>query len=177
MTTRNVPQENGRSAPARSIIFGPPEPDHPADLGQVCRSVAELARTAPRPPSRIRLQHGGTTVEMEWPDQPVAAVAPAAAPAPAQAAEESGLSYVCAPMVGTFYLAREPGAAPLVAIGDLVTPGQPVGILEVMKMMSTVEADTAGRVVEILTSDATPVEFQQRLIALEPVVAAPGEDG
>jgi acetyl-CoA carboxylase biotin carboxyl carrier protein len=56
-----------------------------------------------------------------------------------------------------------------VAVGDLVRPGQPVGVLEVMKMMSTIEADRAGRVVEILVPDAHPVEYQQRLIVLEPL--------
>ncbi|KQV17135.1 MULTISPECIES: biotin/lipoyl-containing protein [unclassified Kitasatospora] len=178
MTTKNVPQENGWVTPTRSIIFGPPGTDYPADLDAVCRSVGELARSAPQPPSRIKLQHGGTTVEMEWPDQPVAATAaPAEAVPPAPVAEDGALGYLCAPMVGTFYHAREPGAPPLVSVGDLVTPGQPVGILEVMKMMSTVEADAAGRVVEILTPDATAVEFGQRLIALEPVApASPDED-
>ncbi|GAA2484480.1 hypothetical protein GCM10010406_20940 [Streptomyces thermolineatus] len=162
-----------------------------AALDSVCRSVTELARTAPEPPSRIRLQHGQTTVEMEWPGPaPVAtpaaaAVAAAAAPAasgsPAATAVAAGpapeaapaaqdrLRYVCAPMVGTFYHAREPEAPPFVSVGDLVRPGQPVGILEVMKMMSTVEADVAGRVVEVVAPNGQPVEFQQRLLAVEPL--------
>ncbi|KDN80867.1 putative acyl-CoA carboxylase [Kitasatospora cheerisanensis KCTC 2395] len=75
---------------------------------------------------------------------------------------------MCAPMIGTFYHAPEPGAPPYVSVGDTITPGQPIGILEVMKMMSPVEADVAGRVVEILAADGTAVEFQQRLIAVEP---------
>ncbi|WP_405020610.1 acetyl-CoA carboxylase biotin carboxyl carrier protein subunit [Kitasatospora sp. NBC_00070] len=176
MTTKNTLQENGGSwaRPTRSLAFGPPATDGPADLDAVCRSVAELARSSPKPPSRIRLQHGGTTVEMEWPDQPATAPAAGTAPPPPVAEDDGALGYLCAPMVGTFYHAREPGAPPLVAVGDLVVVGQPVGILEVMKMMSTVEADVAGRVVGILTPDATAVEFQQRLIALEPVPT--GED-
>ncbi|GAA2146541.1 hypothetical protein GCM10009760_36450 [Kitasatospora kazusensis] len=149
----------------------------PADLESVCRSVAELARAAPKAPSRIKLRHGSTTVEMEW------TAAPAAdRPAPAEAGPEQppalpadGLDHLCAPMVGTFYHSREPGTPPLVSVGDLVRPGQAVGILEVMKMMSTIEADRSGRVVEILVPDAQAVEYQQRLIALEPLV--PAEDG
>ncbi len=154
-------------------------PPSPADLESVCRSVAELARSASKPPSRIKLRHGSTTVEMEWP------VAPTAMPSsverdPAESdpgepppVPDDGIGFLCAPMVGTFYHSREPGAPPLVSVGDLIRPGQAVGILEVMKMMSTIEADVAGRVVEILVPDAQSVEFQQRLIAVETL--APGD--
>lgn len=150
------------------------------DLGSlesVCRSVAELARSAPEPPSRIKVQHGATTVEIEWPapaqvsESAPARVGPTPVPDPAPDGE---LTFVCAPMVGTFYHAREPGAPPLVAVGDLVQPGQAVGILEVMKMMSVIEAEVSGRVVEVLVPDAQPVEFQQHLISLEP--APPGDN-
>ncbi|BAJ33005.1 MULTISPECIES: acetyl-CoA carboxylase biotin carboxyl carrier protein [Kitasatospora] len=148
--------------------------DPVADLTALCRSVAELARTTARPPSRIRLEHLGTAVEVEWPtgeQQAPAAAGPDSAPAPAapDAPEGNGTArHVRAPMVGTFYRSPEPGAPPYVSVGDTVTAGQPIGILEVMKMMSPVEADTAGRVVEILVEDGTAVEFQQRLIAVEP---------
>lgn len=141
--------------------------DPVADLTALCRSVAELARTTARPPTRIRLEHLGTAVEVEWTPAaaPLTADQPAAAPA---AAEPDGAHHVRAPMIGTFYHAPEPGAPPFVAVGDTVTVGQPIGILEVMKMTSPVEADVAGRVVEVLVADGTPVEFQQRLIAVEP---------
>ncbi|MGK4579415.1 acetyl-CoA carboxylase biotin carboxyl carrier protein [Kitasatospora sp. HPMI-4] len=147
-----------------------------ADLEAVCRAVRELTGSSPLPPSRIRLQHGRTTVEIEWPiaEGPAPLIAaPAEQSATAGAADgpepESGLRYVCAPMVGTFYQAPEPGSPPFVSVGDLVRPGQTVGILEVMKMMSPIESEVAGRVVELLVPNATPVEYQQRLIALEPV--------
>ncbi|MFF0296708.1 acetyl-CoA carboxylase biotin carboxyl carrier protein [Kitasatospora sp. NPDC004615] len=141
-------------------------PDQVADLAELCRSVAELARTRAQPPRRIRLEHLGTAVEIEWdesgaPDRTSPEVEPEAEP-------EAAGHHVCAPMIGTFYHAPEPGAPPFVAVGDTVTAGQPIGILEVMKMMSPVEADLAGRVVEILVADGTAVEFQQRLIAVEP---------
>ncbi|MEU5025614.1 acetyl-CoA carboxylase biotin carboxyl carrier protein [Streptomyces milbemycinicus] len=84
----------------------------------------------------------------------------------------TGLRYICASTVGTFYHAPEPGAPPFIGVGDMVKPGQPVGVLEVMKMMSTIESDTAGRVVEILVPNAQPVEYQQPLIAVEPGPAA-----
>ncbi|MFF7214198.1 acetyl-CoA carboxylase biotin carboxyl carrier protein [Streptomyces sp. NPDC008238] len=175
-------------------------------LEAVCRSATELARSMPVPPRRIRLRHGQTAVEIEWPEPraqdpahtraPVpaaeaaeAAAVPATAPAPAPASaaghprgagapeaqeahgarDSTSLHYVCAPTVGTFYHAPDPGERPCVSVGDLVRPGQPVGVLEVMKMMSVVEADAAGRVVEVVVPDGQPVEFQQPLIALEPV--------
>jgi len=166
----------------RVALIGNPPPAPGADLEALCRSIAELARTTTRPPRRIRLEHLGTAVEVEWPEaaaQPAAANrgAPAGPAEPADAAAagtpagENGPQHVCAPMLGTFYRAPEPGSPPYVEVGDTVVPGQPIGILEVMKMMSTVEADRAGTVVEILVPDATPVEFQQPLIAVEPATA------
>lgn len=136
-------------------------------LDSVCRSATELAKSAPKPPQRIKLQHGQISVEIEWPQEqrperrPEPTTQPSTPAAPAHC--------LLAPTVGTFYHSPEPGAPPYVAVGDLVRPGQPVGVLEVMKMMSTIEADRAGRVVEILVPDAHPVEYQQRLIVLEPL--------
>jgi acetyl-CoA carboxylase biotin carboxyl carrier protein len=75
---------------------------------------------------------------------------------------------VCASMPGTFHHSPQPGAPPFVSVGDVVRPGQTIGILEVMKMMSLVEADTDGRIVEILATDAQSVARQERLIAIAP---------
>ena len=154
-----------------------------ASLKSVCASVAELARSAPKTPSRIKLSHGSTTVEMEWPDAPAPPPTTTQVASPEMKSDQGsavsvvddGFSYVRAPMVGTFYRANEPGAAPLVSVGDQVQVGQPVGILEVMKMLSTLEADVAGRVVEVLVDDGQSVEYQQRLIAVDP--AGTGKDG
>ncbi|MFE0463186.1 acetyl-CoA carboxylase biotin carboxyl carrier protein, partial [Kitasatospora sp. NPDC058965] len=85
---------------------------------------------------------------------------------------QEGLTYVKAPMVGTFYHAGSPDAPPFVKVGDVVRSGQPVGVLEAMKMMNTIEAHSDGRVVELLAPNAHPVEFDQRLIALEPAAEA-----
>lgn len=159
-----------------------PLPEVGAVLEAVCRSVTELARAAPEPPRRIRMQDGQTTVEVEWPD-PVHGAAPAVAPAAVTAGQEPGeepaepgdlRTYVRAPMVGTFYHAGAPDAPPFVRIGDLVEQGQPVGLLEAMKMMSTVTADAGGRVVEVLVPNAQRVEFDELLIALEPVAVDAG---
>jgi acetyl-CoA carboxylase biotin carboxyl carrier protein len=160
-------------------------PPSPTTLDSVCRSVTELARAAPKPPRRIKLQHGQTTVEVEWPDPETAATAtpttapqlpsgraPSHQPPPGQSdsaqEQRDELRYVRAPTVGTFYHSPEPGAPPFVSVGDLVRPGQTIGILEVMKMMSPVQADSSGRIIEFLAPDAQSVEYQEPLIAITP---------
>ncbi|GAA2740464.1 MULTISPECIES: acetyl-CoA carboxylase biotin carboxyl carrier protein [Kitasatospora] len=166
---KGEPERDGNGHRVALIGTAPPA----ADLAELCRSVAELARVRAEPPARIRLEHLGTAVEIQWkpgeappapaPDDPDKAAERAAPPI-----DRDGPHHVCAPMLGTFYHAPEPGKPPYVQVGDTVTPGQPIGILEVMKMMTPVEADAAGTVVEILVENATPVEFQQPLIAVEP---------
>jgi acetyl-CoA carboxylase biotin carboxyl carrier protein len=80
-----------------------------------------------------------------------------------------------APTVGVFYRSAEPGKAPFVDTGDLVAPGQQVGIVEAMKLMIPVEADRGGRVAEVLCADATAVEFGAPLFALAALSTEPAE--
>ena len=94
--------------------------------------------------------------------------APGAAPAALIRPPVPGRAVVRAPIVGTFYRAPEPGARPFVAVGDLVRPGQPVAIVEAMKLMNEVIADRAGRVAAILVEDGQPVEYDQPLVELDP---------
>jgi acetyl-CoA carboxylase biotin carboxyl carrier protein len=75
---------------------------------------------------------------------------------------------VIAPSVGTFYRAPEPGGAPFVVVGDVVRPGQKIGIVEAMKLMMPVEADRAGRVSEVL-DDGVAVEYGAPLVTLVPL--------
>jgi len=74
---------------------------------------------------------------------------------------------VTAPMVGTFYAAPSPTAKPFVEIGDEVTMGQVLCIIEAMKMMNQIEADKAGRVTSIMAKNGDPVEFGQPLFVIE----------
>ena len=71
------------------------------------------------------------------------------------------------PMVGTFYRAVSPDASPLVEEGTQVRKGQPLCIIEAMKMMNEIEADTSGRVVRILVDNGQPVEYGQPLMILQ----------
>ncbi|MBM4412618.1 MAG: acetyl-CoA carboxylase biotin carboxyl carrier protein [Chloroflexi bacterium] len=89
--------------------------------------------------------------------------------APAAAAEPviSG-HQVTSPMVGTFYTSPSPKDAPFVNEGDTVKVGDALCIVEAMKMMNSIEADVAGRVVKILAKNGQPVEFGQPLIIIDP---------
>jgi acetyl-CoA carboxylase biotin carboxyl carrier protein len=74
---------------------------------------------------------------------------------------------VKAPMVGTAYLAPQPGAPPFVRLGDNVTEGQPLLIIEAMKVMNQIRAHRPGRVAQIVIADAQPVEFGAVLMLIE----------
>ncbi|HEX7918456.1 MAG TPA: acetyl-CoA carboxylase biotin carboxyl carrier protein, partial [Gemmatimonadales bacterium] len=91
-----------------------------------------------------------------------APAAPAAAPAP------STLKEIKSPMVGTFYGAPEPGAAPYAKVGTRVKAGQVVCIIEAMKIMNEIEAEVAGVIKEVTATDASPVEFGQVLFRVDP---------
>jgi oxaloacetate decarboxylase alpha subunit len=95
---------------------------------------------------------------------------------PAAAPETNGFVRIEAPMVGVFYRAAQPGAPPFVEEGDTVAPGQTLCILEAMKLMNEIKADTAGIVRAIHVRNAEPVEYGQLLFELEPVSSAPPLD-
>jgi acetyl-CoA carboxylase biotin carboxyl carrier protein len=102
-----------------------------------------------------------------------AAPMPAGQPAPAstvpmvEAAPEPSGTMIKSPMVGTFYRSASPGAKAFVEIGDMVKAGEPVCIIEAMKIMNEIEADAEGKVVRILCENGQAVEFGQPLFILE----------
>jgi acetyl-CoA carboxylase biotin carboxyl carrier protein len=112
---------------------------------------------------------------------PAARAAPAAAPAPAakaiDAAIEAGLVPVPAPMVGKFYSAPSPSDPPYVQEGTEVAAGATVGLIEVMKVFTSVKTETAGVVVRILVSNGQFVEFGQPLFLIRPAGAPQGNKG
>ena len=97
---------------------------------------------------------------------PAPAAAPAAAPAPAQDAAQAALPTITSPMVGTFYRAPSPGAAPFIEVGDTVKKGQVIGIIEAMKLLNEVEADKDGVVQAFAAENGQPVEYGQPLVIL-----------
>jgi acetyl-CoA carboxylase biotin carboxyl carrier protein len=103
------------------------------------------------------------------PQAPAAAVAAApaqAAESVAAPAEEDGFP-VTAPMVGTFYASSSPGAAPYVQVGDRVSEGDTLCIIEAMKMMNQIEADVSGVIKSIRVQNGDPVEYGQTLFVID----------
>ena len=74
---------------------------------------------------------------------------------------------IVAPMVGTFYSAPAPSEPPFVQEGDDIEPGHPVGIIEAMKMMNTIESELTGRITRVLVQNAQPVEYGQPLMVVQ----------
>jgi acetyl-CoA carboxylase biotin carboxyl carrier protein len=89
-------------------------------------------------------------------------------PPPVPAAERPGV-LVTSPFVGTFYRAPGPDQPVLAEIGSVVKKGQPICIIEAMKLMNEIESEVAGKVTEILAENAQPVEFGQALFRIEPL--------
>jgi acetyl-CoA carboxylase biotin carboxyl carrier protein len=101
--------------------------------------------------------------------QVAAAVAPMAPAAPAVAAADPNAppaNAVTAPMVGTVYVAAEPGAAPFVRVGDQVKEGQTLLIIEAMKVMNQIRSPRAGTVTQIFVRDGAPVEYGEPLLVV-----------
>lgn len=109
---------------------------------------------------------------MAMPAAPAAA-APAAAPAaaaPVAAANDDPASHpgtVTSPMVGTAYLAAEPGAAPFVTVGQTVNEGDTILIIEAMKTMNQIPSPKSGKIKTIIVSDGSPVDFGAPLVIIE----------
>ena len=122
----------------------------------------------------VRISRGSSTapapITYQAPPAPAAAPAPApSAAAPAAesaAAPASDANAIKSPMVGTFYRSPSPSSPAFVEVGTHVKAGDPVCIVEAMKMMNQIEADQAGVVEAILVEDGEPVEFDQPLIRI-----------
>lgn len=123
--------------------------------------------------SRHAQGNAGPAVLMQAPSAMPAPAAPvAAAPLATDAGNpaERGLpagNVVRAPMVGTFYASATPGAPAFVTVGSKVKAGDPLGIIEAMKMFNQIEADKAGTVVAVLGENGQPVEFDEPLFVIE----------
>ena len=97
----------------------------------------------------------------------VAESAPAKEPAP-NASADAALVSIKSPIVGTFYRAPSVDKPPYIKVGDTVKVGQVVCIVEAMKLFNEIESDVAGKVVKIVTDDASPVEYDQVLFLIDP---------
>ena len=177
--------------PAKVAVKAVPAVPRPANAGPAAAGfdlaeLRHLIRLVQKTGiGELELNSGGRSVRIAaspsgggtWVAAPAAAAPARAAAAPAAPAAEarpaadadSHLKAVVSPMVGTFYRSPAPDADPFVEVGDVVEVGQTVCIIEAMKLMNEIEAETKGRVVKILVENSQPVEFGQKLFLVEPL--------
>ena len=107
------------------------------------------------------------------PPPPAPAAPQATAPAPATPVapatpKTDNLVTIKSPMIGTFYRQAGPGKPIFASVGDEVTPGKVVCIIEAMKLFNEIESEIKGKIVKVLVEDASPVEYDQPLFLVEP---------
>ncbi len=133
--------------------------------------IGEIEITEGEEKVRISRQAAGTPMVMAAPGmQPMGyapAPAPIAAPPVVEAPAEAKGHQLKSPMVGTFYRAPSPGAPSFVEIGQSVTKGQTLCIIEAMKLLNEIESDAAGTIKAILVENGQPVEYGQPLFLIE----------
>jgi acetyl-CoA carboxylase biotin carboxyl carrier protein len=122
---------------------------------------------------RVARKAAAAAAPVHYAPPPLAAPVAAAAPAPSPVAEAgasapaANANAVKSPMVGTAYLAAEPGAAPFSSVGKKVAAGDTLLIVEAMKVMNPIVAPAAGTITAILVENGQPVEFDQPLVVVE----------
>ncbi|MGB3777956.1 MAG: acetyl-CoA carboxylase biotin carboxyl carrier protein [Tunicatimonas sp.] len=94
--------------------------------------------------------------------------APESADAGSSASGKNGYIPITSPMIGTFYQASSPESDPFVKVGDRVSTGKTVCVIEAMKLFNEIESEISGTVVEILVDDASPVQYDQPLFLVDP---------
>lgn len=103
------------------------------------------------------------------PPQAPAAAAPSAPAAKETPAKEDNYITIKSPMIGTFYRQAGPGKPIFINVGDEVSSGKVVCIIEAMKLFNEIESEVKGRIVKVLVEDASPVEYDQPLFLVEPM--------
>ncbi|HEY4065937.1 MAG TPA: acetyl-CoA carboxylase biotin carboxyl carrier protein [Burkholderiaceae bacterium] len=136
-------------------------------------NISELEITEADGKVRIVKSEPAAPVQMNYMPAPMVAAAVPMAAAPVAAAPEAPAvpvetgHAVKSPMVGTFYRSANPGAKPFAEVGDAIKEGQPICIIEAMKIMNEIEADKSGTVKRILCENGQAVEFGQPLFIIE----------
>jgi len=121
-----------------------------------------------------RKGRGGDVMQVAVPAQPqmIAAPAPIVSAAPASAAPtpdaQGNLIEVRSPMIGTFYRSPGPEKPVFFEVGDSIKAGDTVCIIEAMKLFNEIESEVSGKIVKVLVTDSTPVEYDQPLFLVEP---------
>ena len=143
------------------------------DLSEIDLRDSEEQVTIHRPTASAAPQITQAPVAPPPVAAPAAAPAPAASAAPAPAAapaadDTAGLTPIQSPMVGTFYSAASPDADPFAKVGDTVSEGDVVCLIEAMKIFNEIKAESGGTIQKILVSNGDPVEFGQDIFLIKP---------
>lgn len=143
-------------------------------LNEVNIETSELKLHVKREPDQKVLKSSAPMVAAAPVAAPVVAAAPApvaaapkAAPAEAPASGKKTVE-IKSPMIGTFYRSGNPDTPPFVSVGDKVTKGQTVCIIEAMKLFNEIESEVSGTVVKVMVENSSPVEYEQVLFVVEP---------
>jgi acetyl-CoA carboxylase biotin carboxyl carrier protein len=143
-------------------------------LSSLYDHARRLADSLPGQLGRIRVCSGDVAIEVEWLTQPAAVFTDTLIPSSATASNtersmvNTEAAFVTSPVVGTFYWAPEPNAEAYVKVGDLVEPGQVVGVVEAMKLMNPVTVEIGGTVARICADNGEAVEYDQDLVEITP---------
>lgn len=124
-----------------------------------------VVAAAPVAPAPVAVAPAPVAVSAPAAPATPAAAAPATEAAPAAASNSQSIN---SPMIGTFYRSSKPDVPPFVEVGDKVSKGQTVCIVEAMKLFNEIESEVDGIVVKVLVDDSTPVEYDQPLFLVEP---------
>ena len=126
---------------------------------------SERAETSVYPATHV-VTHAAPTALQAHAPAPAAPVAESAAPAPA--AENDKYITVKSPIIGTFYRKPSPDKSVFVEVGDTVSPGSVLCVIEAMKLFNEIECEVSGKIVKVLVDDSSPVEFDQPLFLIDP---------
>lgn len=151
------------------------KPDQSSEHLDLLKALATLLREEDL--TEVEYAYGDLEIRLAKSSPMIMAGAPAVAPAaaasaavsatPVEASKADHPGAVTSPTVGTVYLSPSPGAPPFIRVGDTVTKGQTILIVEAMKVMNHIPAPRDGKVTEIVVSDRQPVEFGEALVIIE----------
>ena len=142
-------------------------------LNEVNIETSELKLHVKREPDQKILRSSGSMMAAPMQSAPAASVPQVAQPAATvpkapEAAPGKKTVEIKSPMIGTFYRSSNPDTPPFVSVGDKVTKGQTVCIIEAMKLFNEIESEVSGTIVKALLENASPVEYDQVLFVVEP---------
>lgn len=141
-------------------------------LNEVDIETKELKLHVKREPDQKVIKSAAPVIAAPVSVAPQALAAPAAPQAPAKAEKPAATGKntieIKSPMIGTFYRSANPDSPPFASVGDKISKGQTVCIIEAMKLFNEIESEVSGTLVKVMVENSTPVEYDQVLFVVEP---------